>query len=255
MATEREAMRGRQESGAGSASEKQGAGAAAKAAFAEYARSYDRILPRLPFYAEVVARHVAAVREAAPKRVLDLGCGTGNVAIELAARGTEVVAIDLSEAMLGRLHEKLAVRPALPLAVRSGDAEDLSEFASGSFDAVTCLLVLYSVERPERALDEAIRVLARGGLLVITEPKPGFSLEPLLDFGRRHLAEHGLLTELAEDWERVEQANRALDPSRRPRLFVDGIARVLAARGFSVAAPRDSHLGQCATLIAKKVEP
>src|SRR4029078_6899680 len=75
--------------------------------WASYAASYDRILPILPFYQEAVRRHVEALTGAGIRRGIDVGSGTGNVAVHLASRGVEVTAVDLSGAMLDRLQRKI----------------------------------------------------------------------------------------------------------------------------------------------------
>ena len=61
------------------------------------------ILPEMPFYREVVDRHLAAIREAGAARVLDIGAGTGNVAVPLLKDGVPVAAVDISRAMLAKL--------------------------------------------------------------------------------------------------------------------------------------------------------
>jgi ubiquinone/menaquinone biosynthesis C-methylase UbiE len=54
-------------------------------------------------------------------------------------------------------------------------------FADGSFGSVALLHVLAEIERPRRALSEARRVLAPGGLVAIAVDGRGPSVEPLLD--------------------------------------------------------------------------
>src|SRR6185369_2568810 len=75
--------------------------------WASYAESYDHILPILPFYQEAVRRHVEALSGARIRSVIDVGAGTGNVAVHLASRGVNVTAMDVSGAMLDRLRGKI----------------------------------------------------------------------------------------------------------------------------------------------------
>lgn len=82
-------------------------------------------------------------------RVLDLGCGTGWLAVRLAERGWRVVGLDPSAAMLERAAARLPV-------VR-GDGLRLP-FADGAFDAVCITAVLDFVEDPAALLREARRV-------------------------------------------------------------------------------------------------
>lgn len=106
-------------------------------------------------------------------RVLDLGCGTGDLALA-AARTASVTGVDVSHRMLLRAREKASAAgggwPALEL-VR-GSAFELP-FADGRFDAAVSGFVLRNLDDLERALAELARVLRPGGRLAmvdITEP-------------------------------------------------------------------------------------
>lgn len=94
--------------------------------------------------------------------VLDVGAGTGRVAIPLAAHGCRVVAIDVSAAMLDRLREK---SKALALHAVVGEAHALP-FGADVVDAIILARLLYLVEEWRDALDEAVRVLRPGGVLL-----------------------------------------------------------------------------------------
>lgn len=98
----------------------------------------------------------------AGKRVLDVGTGTGVAAAAVLERGASVVGIDFSEAMIAE------ARRILPQAnFRVANAEELP-FEDGSFDAVVANGVLHHLAEPDRALEEARRVLARGGQIGCT---------------------------------------------------------------------------------------
>src|SRR5699024_4897458 len=77
------------------------------------------------------------------RTVLDVGTGTGNVALQLAADGYEVTGIDLSEGMLERARAKCAGHPAPPTFLR-GDAVQ-PPFPRGSFDAIVSRYVLWTL--------------------------------------------------------------------------------------------------------------
>jgi demethylmenaquinone methyltransferase/2-methoxy-6-polyprenyl-1,4-benzoquinol methylase len=100
----------------------------------------------------------AAVRPG--NRVLDVCCGTGDLAIASLPVAREVVGIDFSEAMLERARRKA---PAIDW--RQGDALALA-FEDGSFDAAT---VGFGVRNLERGLAELHRVLVPGGRLAVLE--------------------------------------------------------------------------------------
>jgi len=101
-------------------------------------------------------------------RVLDAGCGTGAASAELAARGAQVVAIDISEKLVAIAAERLD--PALrgQVTFRAGDMLDpRHDLILGRFDAVIAMdsLIYYS----EDDLRRALRGLAtRAGQTVFT---------------------------------------------------------------------------------------
>jgi SAM-dependent methyltransferase len=140
-----------------------------------------------------------AVAEVAPRRVLEVGSGPG----ELAARiqdelGAEVVAIDISERMVDLARGR-------GVDARVGDVQELP-FADGEFDCVVAAWMLYHVPDVDRAVGELARVLRPGGRLVavtngvdhLYELRELIGMEPLIETPfdgtngppmlRRHLA-------------------------------------------------------------------
>lgn len=107
---------------------------------------------------------VQEVAACAPRRVLDMGCGTGALAELMldAVPGCELSGVDLSDAMLARAHDRLGDRAVLV----AGDSEHLP-FPDSLFDAVYCNDSFHHYPEPARAAFEAWRVLGAGGVLVI----------------------------------------------------------------------------------------
>lgn len=95
--------------------------------------------------------------------VLDVACGTGDMALLLAERGATVTGVDISEEMLdvASLKEKGA-------RFMVADAEHLP-FEDNTFDAVTCAFGVRNFVHLEQGLSEMLRVLKPGGTLVILE--------------------------------------------------------------------------------------
>lgn len=102
---------------------------------------------------------VAAVVAAAPRRILEVGCGWGELA-EWLARETEaeVVATDLSPHMVELARER-------GVDARVADVQELP-FADGEFDCAVAAWILYHVPDLDRGIAELSRVLRPGGTLV-----------------------------------------------------------------------------------------
>lgn len=97
--------------------------------------------------------------------VLDVGCGTGTYALELAAAGLKVSGVDISPAMLDLAREKAGASD-LGISFHLADACNLP-FEENTFDAVVSVTALEFIPEPGAALAEAYRVLKPGGTLVV----------------------------------------------------------------------------------------
>lgn len=101
-------------------------------------------------------------------RLLDLGCGIGRVALAVAPRVGEVVAVDVSAAMLDEARRRCAGAPNVRLERASGG--DLAGFPAASLDAVVAVDTwpyLVAAGVAEAVGTEAARVLRPGGDLVV----------------------------------------------------------------------------------------
>ena len=111
--------------------------------------------------AELLARLAPAHGE----HVLDVACGTGLMALQAARAvgpGGRVLGIDISERMVQAAQQRAQARQLTHLHLLRMDAEQLALDAA-SFDAVLCAFGLMYLPEPERALQEAVRVLRPGG--------------------------------------------------------------------------------------------
>jgi ubiquinone/menaquinone biosynthesis C-methylase UbiE len=105
----------------------------------------------------------------APQRVLDVGCGTGFLALRLAELGHIVSGVDLSDQMIEQARGK-AEQAALEIEFRVGDAVDLDS-ADEAYDLVVARHVIWNLPDPERGVAEWLRVLRPGGRLLLVEGK------------------------------------------------------------------------------------
>ena len=100
-----------------------------------------------------------AIAEAHPARILEVGCGEGELAERVQRElGVQVLAVDQSERMV-------ELTRARGVEARVGNVERL-EFADGSFECVVAAWMLFHVADLDRALGEIARVLVPGGRLV-----------------------------------------------------------------------------------------
>lgn len=127
------------------------------------ARAYERFMGR--WSVQLAPRFLDEVRMPEPRRVLDLGCGTGNLTRVVAERWPrcEVVGVDPSLPFIEAARERAAVfGPRVRFEL--GEADDLS-LEDGSVDAALALLVLAFVPDADRAVAQMRRVTRPGGVL------------------------------------------------------------------------------------------
>jgi ubiquinone/menaquinone biosynthesis C-methylase UbiE len=227
-----------------------------------YAASYDRIQSELPFYQEVRQRHIDAMCPDAIQDILDIGAGTGNVTIELLKKSKRITAVDSSNAMLKKLYSKIDDSLSANLTIIEDTAEKLPLLNDNGFDGVTAQLAFFDMQNPFAALDEALRLLKPGGILIVTEPKSCFNVTELMSDAEEHLNKMGLMDRLKEDWiriqtvaphinQRIKEVQSSSDVARRP-WNAEILFEILEQQGFASLSFEDSHLGNCATITGVK---
>jgi SAM-dependent methyltransferase len=182
-------------------------------------RTYDQRWEELAAAGHGVHGEADLVEGLGPRSVLDAGCGTGRVAVELARRGLDVVGVDLDPSMLEVARAK---QPGL--AWVQGDLAEVD--LARTFDCVVLagnVMIFLAPGTEAAVVANLARHLVPGGSLVA-----GFSLERgRLDLAAydRHAAVSGL--SLAERWATWEGApftggNYAVSVHRRPEEADEG---------------------------------
>lgn len=108
-----------------------------------------------------------------PKRVLDVGCGRGDLVVEFSKIGVEIYGIDILEESITRSFREEAKDK-----VCIADAERLP-FKQGSFDLVIAHHVIEHLHNPELFIRETHRVLRKGGVVFCVTTIPPFGMTKL----------------------------------------------------------------------------
>ncbi|HET9894794.1 MAG TPA: class I SAM-dependent methyltransferase [Streptosporangiaceae bacterium] len=177
-------------------------------------------------------------------RILDLGAGTGNGALALAARfgAAEVIAVDQSAEMLARLEAK-AVESGLADRVRTVAADlDTAWPAVGAVDLVWTSMALHHLADPDAALRQIFAAIRAGGLLAVAEMTAPVSFLPdVIGIGRPGLAARcqdafsghaaAAMPHLGSDWgPRLAQAGFTSVERQDYRIELDGPLPAAAGR-------------------------
>jgi SAM-dependent methyltransferase len=136
---------------------------------------YDATRGYPPEAAEQIGAAIIAAANAQPEtRFLELGVGTGRIALPIARRGYDYTGVDISAGMLDRLRAKVAelqqtststAAPPLRLQLVMADMTALP-FPAASFDVVVAVHVFHLVSAWRQAVEEALRVLRPGGVFL-----------------------------------------------------------------------------------------
>lgn len=162
------------------------------------------------------------------RRILDLGCGTGNGALKLARLfgDAEVIAVDSSAAMLARLRAK-AADLGLADRVRAVEADLDGTWPSvGAIDVVWMSMALHHLADPEKALTEMHAAINPGGLLALAELTEPLRFLP----GSLGIGQPGLE-------ERCNAAQAEFAAAEMPYLGADW-GPLVSGAGFEVVAER-----------------
>jgi len=140
-----------------------------KRRFNRWAVTYDKsILQHALFKVshEMFIKEIAKIKKAKVK-VLDIGCGTGELAKKLTVRfkKAEVQGVDISETMIKQASAKKMPRP---VRFKLGDVEQLP-YKDNSFDVITCSHSFHHYINKDRAVSEMHRVLKPNGHLMIID--------------------------------------------------------------------------------------
>ena len=123
-----------------------------------------------PGFADGAAEFVRRIGIVPGERVLDVACGTGNVALPAARLGGAVTGLDIVPALLGQARAAAADR-GLPLRLDEGNCEALP-YRDRAFDVTISMFGVMFAGRPDRAAAELLRVTRPGGRIALASWTP-----------------------------------------------------------------------------------
>jgi SAM-dependent methyltransferase len=125
------------------------------------ADDYDAYRP--PYPAEVLQTVVSAGGLSAESRVLEIGCGTGQLSVDLAKCGCELLAVEMGPNLARLAQKNLGLFPRARVEVTTFEAWTLPE---AGFDAVVCAAAFHWLT-PDARLTKAAEALRSGGSLIV----------------------------------------------------------------------------------------
>lgn len=123
-------------------------------------------------------------------RLLDVACGSGQIALIAARAGARVTGCDIAANWLVRARARAAVE-GLTAVFDEGDAEALP-YSDGQFDAVVSLVGAMFAPRPEMVAAELTRVSKPGGMIAMGNWTPGGFIGQMFKAIARHIAPPGM---------------------------------------------------------------
>jgi ubiquinone/menaquinone biosynthesis C-methylase UbiE len=225
-------------------------------------------------YQKLQEKVVEELGELAGKKLLDAGCGTGNLIQTLAQenkmRQTKIWAVDFSEIMLKLAKQKSAGTSAQFL---KADLNKNLCFDNAFFDEIVSINVLYALANPEKTMREFARVLRPDGLLVLVTPKNGYqnglvlkehckSVKPdeyWLDMHKSPEKEKLLINEaienknLADKMIKVAEHNRAININAKFHFFEKSdLLPMIESAGFRILKTEPIYARQGILVVAQK---
>ena len=174
-----------------------------------------------------------------PARVLDVGAGTGNSTKALLDRGFSVVSLEQNGAMIDTMRDR-RFDPHKHKVVKASAEQlnDLRSIPDQSFDAVTLVNVLYSLDDPFACLTGVNRVLKSHGVVGLSTTHAGVTLEPLLTSIKNYLNGIGF-DAYEDDYARLAEVNRRIEQTIACRHKADEYRNMVQDAGFEIISSLD----------------
>ncbi len=136
-------------------------------------------------YAPGAAEFIDRLHFQPSERVLDVACGTGNLAIPAARTGAHVTGIDIAPNLLEQA-QAWARAEGLMIGFEEGDAEQLP-YGDGTFDAVVTMFGAMFAPRPAATATELLRVCRAGGRIAMANWTPDGFIGQMFKIVSKHV--------------------------------------------------------------------
>lgn len=186
-----------------------------------------------------------------PERYLDIATGTGDLALQFAARlpNTKIVGLDLSEGMLTVARKKITGTPLeTQIDFIKGDSEALP-FEDNSFEAITVSFGIRNFQNLEKGLSEILRVLAPNGLFIILETSVPTKFPFKQGYG---IYAKAILPLIGKLFSKDKVAYRYLSESASVFPFGSALNNILQKTGFKEVQHKPQTLGVATIYSATK---
>src|SRR3954452_8815946 len=137
------------------------------------------------YYADQAEEFIARLDLNPAMKVLDVACGTGNLALPAAKTGASVTGVDIAPNLVEQARQN-AQAAGLNAKFDEGDAEALP-YADASFDAVVTMFGAMFAPRPELVAAELKRVCRPGGFIAMANWTPGGFIGQMFKITSKHV--------------------------------------------------------------------
>ncbi len=204
------------------------------AEFTEFTEVVD--IKRLNFISDIIQEYCKP-----GARILDIGCGNGNIARGIGSLGYNVTGIDFSNSAINYAQSKNKL-PNVTFAVRSAEEVTMQE----NYDAIICSEVLEHLHQPSSLVQTIARILRPGGVLVATVPNGTGPREMLVTRPVQAMNKTWMGKVIAESKKMMGYANSTVQSHSEDLTHVQFFTRteisgLIASEGFELLKFRHSN--------------
>lgn len=177
----------------------------------DYLKVYDDFAVYSDIYQELNKAFLEKTTKNKEEPILDFGCGTGNLTLELLKRDYKnITAVDIDEASLQLLKEKTNKdKWKENIIVKKGDIRKIN-LPKNKYKTILARNVIYLLDEPEKCISELSKSLKKGGRIIISGPEKSKSKGYLMNIVKQELKDHGVYEKFEEKFKTFSKSNKKL---------------------------------------------